>query len=64
MVIFQSSEPPRKISELPTSEISAARTVGTSEKKLGTSKQGNSRGKNSSRSLSFGYGLGFKKDRL
>jgi hypothetical protein len=39
--IFQSSEPPRKISELPTFEISAdlARTVGTSEKKLRTSEQ-------------------------
>jgi hypothetical protein len=44
--------------------LTVARTVGTSEKKLGTSEQGNSRGNNSSRSLPFGCGLGFKKDRL
>jgi hypothetical protein len=38
-VIFQSSEPLRKISELPNPEISVdySRTVGTSEIKLGTS---------------------------
>jgi hypothetical protein len=65
-VIFQISKPPRKILELQSlkSLLTVARTVGTSEKKLGTSEQGNNRGKNSSRYLPFGCGLVFKKDRL
>jgi hypothetical protein len=65
-VIFQSSEPLRKISKLPTSEISAdcssyGRNLRDKTRNLRTGKQ---QGQNSSRSLSFGYGLGFKKDRL
>jgi hypothetical protein len=57
-VIFQSSEPPRKISELPTSEISA--DCSPHGWNLRTRKQ---QGQNSSRSLTFGNGLEFKKDR-
>jgi hypothetical protein len=45
-VIFQSSEPPRKTRNFQTlkSMMTVARTVGTSEIKLGTSEQGNNRG--------------------
>jgi hypothetical protein len=66
LVIFQSSEPSRKISELPTSEISAdccpyGRNLRDKTQNLRTRKQ---QGPNNSRSLSLRYGLGFKKDIL
>jgi hypothetical protein len=44
-VIFQSSEPPRKLSKLPNSETSADCSPYTSEIKLGTSEHRNNRGK-------------------
>jgi hypothetical protein len=65
-VIFQSPEPLRKISELPNSEISAdcspyGQNLRDKTRNLRTRKQ---QGKNSSRSLSLRYGLGFKIDIL
>jgi hypothetical protein len=65
-VIFQSSEPPRKISELPNPEISAdcspyGRNLQGKTWNLRTRKQ---QGHNSNRFLSLRYGLGFRLDIL
>jgi hypothetical protein len=65
-VIFLCSEPPRKISELPNSEISAdcspyGWNLRDKTRNLRTRKQ---QGYNSSRSLSLRDGLGFKIDIL
>jgi hypothetical protein len=66
MVIFQSSEPPRKISELPNPEIFAdcspyGRNLREKSRNLRTRKQ---QGHNKSRSLSLRDGLGFMIDIL
>jgi hypothetical protein len=65
-IIFQISEPPRKISELPNPEISAdcspyGRNLRDKTQNLRTRKQ---QGRNNNRSLSLRYGLGFKIDIL
>jgi hypothetical protein len=65
-VIFQSSEPPRKISELPTSEISAdcspyGRNLRDKIRNLRTGKQ---QGQKQQQISFLWYGLGFRKDRL
>jgi hypothetical protein len=61
---FGTSEKNLGTSDSERTLLTVVRTVGTFEKKLRTSEQGNSRGKNNSRSLPFGCGLGYKKDRL
>jgi hypothetical protein len=64
--IFQSSEPPRKISELPTFEISAdCSPYGQNlREKLRNLQTTNSRGKTAAGYFPWGEYLGYKKDRL